>query len=355
MKRNHDFSSSDSELDENIEVEKESGDENGNMSSSLGSMSPATTTQVQARKRRRGIIEKRRRDRINNSLTELRRLVPSAFEKQGSAKLEKAEILQMTVDHLKMLHAAGGKGYFDAHALAMDYRGLGFRECLAETARYLSIIEGLDSADPLRIRLVSHLNSYASQREAHSGLSHLAWGSAFGSPAAHLAHPLLLQHQHHQHLPQGTPALASLPRSVTSSPPTPPSSSSSPSSHSSSSSSSSPADALLAGRRSRSATPHADPQGPIRVHPAPALASSTPSGAGASAGVLHPGLVPSSGAKMASALPLTALSAFPFPFSAFPLLSPGTAAAAAAAMGSQGPAPNGGKPYRPWGLEIGAF
>ena len=29
MKRNHDFSSSDSELDENIEVEKESGDENG--------------------------------------------------------------------------------------------------------------------------------------------------------------------------------------------------------------------------------------------------------------------------------------------------------------------------------------
>lgn len=99
------------------------------------------------------IIEKRRRDRINNSLSELRRLVPSAFEKQvrqghlyikvivstvrlscpsvsllickeiceikrllsffslqGSAKLEKAEILQMTVDHLKMLHAAGGKG-----------------------------------------------------------------------------------------------------------------------------------------------------------------------------------------------------------------------------------------------------
>lgn len=59
------------------------------------------------RKRRRGIIEKRRRDRINHSLSELKRLVPSAFEKQGSAKLEKAEILQLTVDHLKMLHAKG--------------------------------------------------------------------------------------------------------------------------------------------------------------------------------------------------------------------------------------------------------
>ncbi|KAB7499139.1 Hairy/enhancer-of-split related with YRPW motif protein 1, partial [Armadillidium nasatum] len=64
-----------------------------------------------SRKRRRGIIEKRRRDRINNSLSELRRLVPAAFEKQGSAKLEKAEILQMTVDHLKMLHSKGKKEF----------------------------------------------------------------------------------------------------------------------------------------------------------------------------------------------------------------------------------------------------
>nr|CAD7402777.1 unnamed protein product [Timema poppensis] len=63
--------------------------------------------QLLSRKKRRGIIEKRRRDRINTSLTELRRLVPAAYEKQGSAKLEKAEILQLTVDHLKMLHAKG--------------------------------------------------------------------------------------------------------------------------------------------------------------------------------------------------------------------------------------------------------
>lgn len=60
-----------------------------------------------SRKKRRGVIEKKRRDRINTSLSELKRLVPSAFEKQGSAKLEKAEILQMTVDHLKMIHAKG--------------------------------------------------------------------------------------------------------------------------------------------------------------------------------------------------------------------------------------------------------
>lgn len=53
------------------------------------------------------MIEKKRRDRINLCLDELRKLVPAANEKQGSAKLEKAEILQMTVEHLKSLHAKG--------------------------------------------------------------------------------------------------------------------------------------------------------------------------------------------------------------------------------------------------------
>lgn len=62
---------------------------------------------MMSRKKRRGVIEKKRRDRINLSLCELKRLVPSAYEKQGSAKLEKAEILQLTVDHLKQLHTKG--------------------------------------------------------------------------------------------------------------------------------------------------------------------------------------------------------------------------------------------------------
>uniref|UniRef100_A0A8C6WPB8 Hes related family bHLH transcription factor with YRPW motif like n=1 Tax=Neogobius melanostomus TaxID=47308 RepID=A0A8C6WPB8_9GOBI len=123
---------------------------------------PGSASQILARKKRRGIIEKRRRDRINHSLSELRRLVPSAFEKQGSSKLEKAEILQMTVDHLKLLHAMGGKGYFDARALAVDYRTLGFRECVGEVVRYLSSLEG-EAVDPIGARLVSHLSHCASE------------------------------------------------------------------------------------------------------------------------------------------------------------------------------------------------
>ncbi|GFY60947.1 hypothetical protein TNIN_306131 [Trichonephila inaurata madagascariensis] len=140
--------------------------------------------QMLNRKRRRGIIEKRRRDRINSSLSELRRLVPAAFEKQGSAKLEKAEILQLTVDHLKMLHAKGFDALsFDPHKFAMDYHSIGFRECASEVARYLVAIEGLDLQDPLRVRLMSHLQCYSAQRELSlkTSVQHPWNPSTFGS------------------------------------------------------------------------------------------------------------------------------------------------------------------------------
>ncbi|NXA41437.1 HEYL protein, partial [Eudromia elegans] len=160
MKRLCEESSSDTESDGTIDVGKE--EQYRHVSRAL---SPTTSSQIQARKKRRGIIEKQRRDRINSSLSELRRLVPTAFEKQGSSKLEKAEILQMTVDHLKMLHATGGAGFLDARALAVDYRSIGFRECLTEVVRYLGILEGQNAADPIRLRLLSHLNNYVAEME----------------------------------------------------------------------------------------------------------------------------------------------------------------------------------------------
>jgi len=57
-------------------------------------------------------------------------------------------------------------GYLDAHALALDFLSLGFRECVTEVSRYLGAVEGVDSGDPLRSRLLSHLTSCASQRDA---------------------------------------------------------------------------------------------------------------------------------------------------------------------------------------------
>ncbi|KAI5193970.1 Hairy/Enhancer-Of-Split Related With Yrpw Motif Protein 2 [Manis pentadactyla] len=337
MKRPCEETTSESDMDETIDVGSENNYSGQSTSSVIRSNSPTTTSQIMARKKRRGIIEKRRRDRINNSLSELRRLVPTAFEKQGSAKLEKAEILQMTVDHLKMLQATGGKGYFDAHALAMDFMSIGFRECLTEVARYLSSVEGLDSSDPLRVRLVSHLSTCASQREA----------AAMTSSLAHHHHPL---HPHHwaaafHHLPaallqpNGLHASESAPCRLSTTSEVPPA-------HGST---------LLTATFA-----HADSA--LRM---PSTGSVTPCVPPLSTSLLSLSATVHAAAAAATA----AAHSFPLSFAgAFPMLPPSAAAAVAAATAISPPlsvsatsspqqtsSGTNSKPYRPWGTEVGAF
>ena len=79
---------------------------------------------------------------------------------------------------------AGLNGYnVDTAALALDYRSIGFRECMSEVSRYLVSVEGLDIQDPLRLRLGSHLQCYSAQRDVASKAaatlqhSHTASGS----------------------------------------------------------------------------------------------------------------------------------------------------------------------------------
>ncbi|XP_030577597.1 hairy/enhancer-of-split related with YRPW motif protein 2 [Archocentrus centrarchus] len=321
-----DSSSAESELEETIDVGSEDVCPGHMKESFVRCGSPTTTTQVMARKKRRGIIEKRRRDRINNSLSELRRLVPTAFEKQSSAKLEKAEILQMTVDHLKMMQATGGKGYFDAHALALDFLSLGFRECVAEASRYLSAVEGLDSGDPLRSRLLSHLASCASQRDA------AALTAASHSPHhhhhPHQQQPHPLPHPFHPHhwaaavaafrpLPYGLSGLVSP-----------------------------DAGGGGAGQRgvvSSSFSSHAD------------STSSSPSSSSSSSLLL-----PCAPAPLSASL-LSFSASFPVALhGGVPVLPPSSFASSAASppvssSSSQTPHSSSGKPYRPWGTEVGAF
>ncbi|XP_051952240.1 hairy/enhancer-of-split related with YRPW motif protein 2 [Xyrauchen texanus] len=331
MKRPCEDTTSDSDMDETIDV----GSENNYSGQSSGSFircgSPTTTSQVMARKKRRGIIEKRRRDRINNSLSELRRLVPTAFEKQGSAKLEKAEILQMTVDHLKMLQATGGKGYFDAHSIAMDFMSIGFRECLTEVARYLSSVEGLDSSDPLRVRLVSHLSSCASQREA-------------ATMTTSVAHQQQALHPHHWATTLHPIPTAFLQHSGL---------------QSSESSSSRPSEVQQRGAALlTSSYTHNDSV--LRAPPTGSVAPCVPS--------LSSSLL-SLSATVHAAAAAAAAQTFPLSFSGgFPLFSPSVTASMVASSAintsvststtsqqSSGSSGSSSKPYRPWGTEVGAF
>ena len=54
---------------------------------------------------------------------------------------------------------------YDPHKYAMDYHAMGFRECATEVARYMVSVEGMDVQDPLRMRLMTHLQCFAAQRE----------------------------------------------------------------------------------------------------------------------------------------------------------------------------------------------
>lgn len=42
----------------------------------------------------------------------------------------------------------------------MDYHAVGWSECASEVGRYLTTMEGLDERNPLRLRVMSHLQSF---------------------------------------------------------------------------------------------------------------------------------------------------------------------------------------------------
>lgn len=78
---------------------------------------------------------------------------------------------------------------FDAQRIAVDYHIVGFRECATEVARYLVTMEGMDIQDPLRLRLMSHLQCFVAQRELQlksngSGVSDPLSPSSAGATAA---------------------------------------------------------------------------------------------------------------------------------------------------------------------------
>lgn len=103
------------------------------------------------------IMEKRRRARINHSLTELKNLILDALKKDNArhSKLEKADILEMTVKHLQQLQRQQAARAIVTDTGVTDKFRAGFRECAAEVGRYLGRLEGLEPA--LRQRLMGHL------------------------------------------------------------------------------------------------------------------------------------------------------------------------------------------------------
>uniref|UniRef100_A0A1B6LV34 BHLH domain-containing protein n=1 Tax=Graphocephala atropunctata TaxID=36148 RepID=A0A1B6LV34_9HEMI len=151
------------------------------------------------------IIEKRRRDRMNNCLADLSRLIPTDYMKKGRGRIEKTEIIEMAIKHMKHLqdhHSSCHLGSYEpdhhqsieseesysppesntskissavlpthenmsllevnggAPQIVEEHYGLGYHECLSEAMHFLVECEGHVSTSPMCVKLISHLQRH---------------------------------------------------------------------------------------------------------------------------------------------------------------------------------------------------
>ncbi|XP_043942856.1 transcription factor HES-5-like [Protopterus annectens] len=112
----------------------------------LGNLSMTHTTDLtndkEKQKLRKPLVEKMRRDRMNGSIEKLRQILEKIFpEKNSSSKVEKADILEMTVSFLKQQQEVQNKARTSLeNSSLLEYKE-GYSRCLQKTQRFFSCCE----------------------------------------------------------------------------------------------------------------------------------------------------------------------------------------------------------------------
>lgn len=111
------------------------------------------------------LLERKRRARINRCLDELKDLMVDALETEGEniSKLEKADILELTVRHLQKLQSSRPSGLSATIASGDEISAesrwqSGFGHCAAEACRFLSSLPG-EAAERLARHLAAGLQT----------------------------------------------------------------------------------------------------------------------------------------------------------------------------------------------------
>ncbi|KAM6436150.1 class E basic helix-loop-helix protein 41 [Liasis olivaceus] len=118
------------------------------------------------------LIEKKRRDRINECIAQLKDLLPEHLKLTTLGHLEKAVVLELTLKHLKTLTALTEQQHQKIIALQNGERSLksppqsdldafrsGFQTCTKEVLHYLSRFESWTAREQRCAQLISHLHS----------------------------------------------------------------------------------------------------------------------------------------------------------------------------------------------------
>uniref|UniRef100_A0A034V3U8 Enhancer of split m3 protein n=1 Tax=Bactrocera dorsalis TaxID=27457 RepID=A0A034V3U8_BACDO len=101
-------------------------------------LEPVSRT-YQYRKIMKPMLERKRRARINKCLDELKDLMTSTLQADGEnlSKLEKADILELTVRHLHRLRETNGLFVRHSDTLNMEKFWAGFQHCAVEVSHFL--------------------------------------------------------------------------------------------------------------------------------------------------------------------------------------------------------------------------
>ncbi|XP_049435836.1 transcription factor HES-5-like [Epinephelus fuscoguttatus] len=107
-------------------------------------------------KLRKPLVEKLRRERINSSIEQLKSLLgPEFLKQQPDSKLEKADILEMTVCFLKRLQQQN-------QAVDSAAAGQGYSRCVQEVTHFLSKEQVKTQSQR---RLLNHFNKLQSSSD----------------------------------------------------------------------------------------------------------------------------------------------------------------------------------------------
>ena len=124
----------------------------------------------QYRKVMKPLLERKRRARINQSLDELKDLMVFALQSEGESitKLEKADVLELTVRHLQKLKRQ--KQLQIQPGLDTDRYRAGYSACVNEVSRFFTAVPGVSMA--FGNSLVNHLSHQVSMPTTQDNLHH---------------------------------------------------------------------------------------------------------------------------------------------------------------------------------------
>lgn len=134
------------------------------MNSECGNGNAATEMAIQNRKFAKTCVEKKRRDRINRCLDELKDIMSATDDKARYQKMEKAEILEMAVNYMRGVKFGtesgapnNGPDFANAYMLA-------FKQCMGEFQNFLTMYPGI--RDDVKTRLVAQMSQRCAELTA---------------------------------------------------------------------------------------------------------------------------------------------------------------------------------------------